>query len=101
MNTFEKFDWKAYYSLSPRRRAAEAKMRAEAAAMAKEIAPVKVLTKVPPDSPCATCPRAARWNGCGRSANPECSTFCPEFGGWFCEAWKTVTKKLKGEKICE
>lgn len=98
MDTFGPIDWRAFYSISARRREAEAKERAEIEARAKEIASLKACTQASPELPCTTCPRSAWKAGCGRRPDPDHPSFCLEFGAWVCVSWRIVTKALRKEK---
>lgn len=83
MNTFGRIDWHELYSLSERHRAAEAKERREVEVL------LKVLTRMPPECPCSTCPRDEL--GCKKTIS------CSKFSKWVYESWPIVTNRLKGD----
>lgn len=92
LNTFGPFDWKAYYSLAPRRRAAEA----EAAVWAqKRAALADLFTRVTQELPCLTCKWEATPGGCGRGVDPDRVACCSTFVKYFRMAWPEITEGIK------
>ena len=92
LNTFGPFDWKEWYSLSAKRREAEARMAARAKKRA-ELA--EMFTRVPQELPCLTCKWEATPGGCGRGVDPDRVACCSAFVKYFRIAWPEIAEGIK------
>ena len=96
IGTFEPIDWRAFYSIQQKRRAAEAEAAARAKARAKARAVlVDTITRVPQKLPCLTCKWEAAPTGCGRSVDPDKVSCCLSFVEWFHTVWPAVVESIK------
>ena len=83
MNTFGPINWREFYSISKRHRAADKRAQKKARLLLRPV--------ILPPNPCIEC----ETRNCHKPINPDYPSFCPVYGQWVFEAWRTVVTVVR------